>query len=102
MKEPVIFHKEPGKPLEITIIDIPDWEGFDKLIQFVQKYYFAEIIAKYDGPGARKWILQSQGHMFELIHDDGYGNYFIASGDDSEEIVLKIGEDLSARLKQLT
>ncbi len=85
--------------LEVVIVDIPDWEGFEKLILFVQKYYSAEVLAQYDGPDARKWILESRGHQFELIHDDGYGNYFVAPTQESELIVSEIGRDLEARLK---
>ena len=101
MIKSVIFIRDENNQCRLVINAIPDWEGSEKLITFVQKYYSAEILAKYDGPDARKWILECQGHNFELIHDDGYGNYFLARTIESENIVREIGNDLEERLKSV-
>ena len=63
--------------------------------------FFMERYTRIDGPGTRRWILKARGKNFELRHDDGYGNYFLASSPDSEEIVYEIGKDLASRLKSI-
>ncbi|MDR3492555.1 MAG: hypothetical protein P4M12_11060 [Gammaproteobacteria bacterium] len=99
MTKSVIFIRDDNNQYRAVIDAISDWEGFEKLITFVQKYYSAEVLEEYDGPDARKWILESNGHRFELIHDDGYGNYFLARTQESEDIIRTIGKDLEERLK---
>jgi len=63
--------------------------------------YGAEIVSQVDGPGGRRWILRARGKEFELRHDDGYGNYLLASSPASEEIVYQIGKELENRLKNI-
>ncbi len=99
MKPAVLYNKKPNQPLEIDICAIPDWKGFDKLIQFLKNEYSVEILKKIDGPDARRWILKAKETKFELRHDDGYGNYFYASSSDSKKVITEIGEDLENRLK---
>ncbi|PJB78687.1 MAG: hypothetical protein CO090_06285 [Acidobacteria bacterium CG_4_9_14_3_um_filter_49_7] len=101
MRKPVLFNKKPNQPLEVDICAISDWEGFDKLIQFLKKEYFVDVISQIDGPGARRWILKARGKEFELRHDDGYGNYLFAPSLGSEKIVRAIGKDLESRLKNI-
>ncbi len=101
MDKPVLFNNKSDQPLEVDICAIPDWDGFDKLIEFVKNEYAVEIVSRIDGPGTRRWILKARGKKFELRHDDGYGNYFLASSPDSEEIVYEIGKDLASRLKNI-
>lgn len=99
MKKNIYFTKEKNKPLEGHILPVADWEGFDKLIMFVQKYYDAKVLAEFDGPDARRWILESNGKQFELIHQDALGNYFLAPTEDSEEIVYQIANDIDQRFQ---
>ncbi len=101
MKKNIWYRRKSGELLQASISDIPDWEGFDKLIQFVKKYYDAEVISEADGPGARCWILSSKGQKFKLVHDDGYGNYFEPLTKNDEAIVLEICEDLEERLSKI-
>jgi hypothetical protein len=101
MSKRIFYDMEPNKNLNAVVLDIPDWEGFDKLIQFVKKYYDAEVISKADGPGARCWILSSKGQKFKLVHDDGYGNYFEPLTKNDEPIVLEICRDLEERLAKI-
>jgi hypothetical protein len=99
--EPVLFIRDKNKLLKVDICYMQDWEGFEKLIKFVQKHYSASILAQYDGPDARRWILKSNHLIFELIHDDMLGNYFVASTKESESLVYEIGKNLESRLKKL-
>lgn len=101
MKKSVVFLRNSNKQLEVKINAIPDWQGFDKLIIFLQQQYNTKILAEYDGPDARRWILASNGQQFELIHDDMFGNYLIAPNEDSETLINEIGRDLENRLKSL-
>lgn len=95
--KPVVYLRESGN-LHVVICPIPDWEGFDKLIKFMQMYYEIVLLKQNDGPGARRWVLEKDGHQFELIHDDGYGNYLLARTASSEPIVNEIAKDLEQRL----
>ncbi len=91
--------KTAGKPLEVTFSVVNDWDSFDKLVTFVESHYSAKALTKADGPDARKWILVSNGIKFELVHDDVYGNYFLAPTEESEQLVLEITADLEQRLQ---
>ncbi len=100
MDKPVLFNKKTSQSLEVDICAISDWEGFDKIIQFLKNEYAVEIESQIDGPDARRWVLKARGKKFELRHDDGYGNYIFAPFPDSEQIVYEIGKDLESRLKK--
>jgi hypothetical protein len=84
---------------KIDVYNIDDWEGFEKVIEFLRRNYNVQVVAKYDGPDARRWILECNGVKFELIHDDGYGNYFIAPSKNSEKIVCDIAKDIENRMR---
>ena len=85
----------------IAVIDpISDWDGFDELIGYLEKNYQTKILNSFDGPGARRWIAEINEKIIELIHDDGFGNYFLSPTVASEEMVREIGEDLEKRLKK--
>jgi hypothetical protein len=101
MTKPVIFIKDQHKNFRVVVEAISDWDGFEKLIKFAQKYYAVDVLAQCDGPGTRRWILKSGNHTFELIHDDGYGNYFVASTSKDESLLHEIGKDLEERLKNM-
>jgi hypothetical protein len=96
----VVFINKPGQPLEVDICAIPDWDGFDKLIQFMINEYAAKVVNSFDGPDARRWILKAEGQEFELQHEDVYGNTLIATTTGSESIVNKIGLALENRLNE--
>lgn len=98
----IIFLRSGDNELQVDVCAISDWNGYDKLIKFVQEYYNAEIVVSLDGPdGSRRCVLECDHIKFELIHDDFYGNYFLASTPNSEELIRKIGEDLEQRLKNI-
>jgi hypothetical protein len=101
MKKNIWYRRKSGELLRALISDIPDWEGFYKLLQFVQKRYNAEIISKADGPDARVCILSCKGKKFKLIFMDDYGNYFEPFSQNDEPIVLEICADLEKRLAEV-
>ena len=101
ISKPVIFLKDQKGHLRAIIEVIPDWEGFGKLVKYLEINYHAKIVKSYDGPDARRWIISIDKTIIELIHNDDYGNYFIAPTKDSEATVYEIGKDLENRLRKL-
>lgn len=95
----VVIDRRRDGVLEVYVGPIPDWEGFDKLVQFLKNEYATEVKEQFDGPGARRWILQVEGHNLELHHEDPWGNSLIAPQKESEKILRRIGEDLTRRFK---
>ena len=100
-RKSVVFLNRLDQPLEVDICAIPDWDGFDKLIQFMKNEYAVEVVNRFDGPDARRWVLKAEGVEFELRHDDPYGNTLVATMAGSETFVNKIGLDLENRLKNI-
>lgn len=94
MSKTVLFLRDEKKRLTAIMNLIPDWEGFDKLINYLEIHYKTTILESCDGPDARRWIIKVNGEQIELIHDDGYGNYFLAPTIATETIVRQIGLDL--------
>jgi hypothetical protein len=95
----IAFRNMKDGSLEVDICAIPDWEGFDKLIRFLKKEYGVDVIQSFDGPDARRWILNLKGHEFELIHHDGYGNYMVGKTLISQKLIREIGLDIEKRLE---
>lgn len=46
MKKNIEFIKKEGKLLEIDICAIPEWDGFDKILSFLQNEYKAEVFKR--------------------------------------------------------
>lgn len=101
MSKSVLFLRDNTGEYSVLVKAIPDWEGFEKLVKFLEINYQANVLESYDGPGARRWIIEVQNKIIELIHDDGYGNYFLAPTVESEEILNTIGKDLENRLSDV-
>lgn len=97
----VVYVRESTGNLRVVIGPMPDWEGFEELVKFMQVQYGIVILAQYDGPDARRWILEKNGCKFELIHDDGYGNYLFAPTADNESVINEIGKDLEQIFERL-
>ena len=100
-KRHVIFIEKENRLLELDIISISDWEGFEKLAKYLEINYQAEILESYDGPDARRWIFSIDGKKIELIHSDGYGNYFCSASIEGNTLISMIGKDLEKRLKDI-
>lgn len=77
---------------------VPDWDGLEKLARFLEKYYGARILQRIDGPDARRWTVQVRSVIFELHHEDPWGNVIVAPDSSSEATVQMIADDLALRL----
>ena len=99
---PIHFFEWPGKPLEVWIDAWPDWDRFDNLVALLTTDYGATVRAAIDGPDARRWILDIDGAVFELIHDDPWGNYLVATTAAGEAVIRRVGCDLARRLPSIT
>ncbi len=96
-KANVSFTRQKDR-LRCDVHGIPDWEGFEKLVLFLEKNYRAKVLERIDGPDARRWKLQVEGVCLELQHEDPWGNVLVAVDDDADGVVRRIGEDLQGRL----
>lgn len=97
----MITFSKKTHPLEVNIHAVSAWDGFDKLIRFMQNEYAIKVIDSADGPDARRWILEAEEQQFELRFEDPYGNSLIATCSASESIVRKVGLDLESRFKNV-
>lgn len=88
--------------MECDVHAVPDWEGFEKLARFLEKYYGATIVERVDGPDARRWIVAVRGTTIELQHEDPWGNVIVAPDPSSEPVVQEIADDLRSRLASLS
>lgn len=95
----IIYIKRNNKPLKIDVCVLQDWDGFNTIIKFIENHYDVTVLKKADGPDARRWILEINGEVIELIHDDMTGNFIIATSETSEKILYEIGNDLENELK---
>jgi len=93
-----MIDRNENSQLEVLIFPIEDWEGFDKLIEYMGNEFEAVVLEKIEGPYSRRYILSAKGKEFELIHDDGYGNYLLAPTKESELTIMEIAKDLEFRL----
>ncbi len=84
--------------LRCEVHGIPDWEGFDKLVSFLERHYEASVLDTINGPDARRCRLQVGGSTVEVQHEDPWGNVVVAVDREADEIVRRIGEDLRERL----
>ena len=66
------------------VVAIPDWEGFEKIVKFLEKYYGARVRARSDGPDARRWILEVDDGTVELHHEDPCGNTLISMSPETK------------------
>ncbi len=94
----VSITKNSNRFVEVDVHAVSDWDGFDKLIAFLKNEYSVIVIEQFDGPDARRWILESEGIKLELLHDDPYGNTIVSVSLASNEKVKEIGNDLKERL----
>ena len=102
MIKPVLYiHNNKNNDYRVVVNAIADWEGFEKLAKYLEINYQAEILESYDGPDARRWIFSIDGKKIELIHSDGYGNYFCSASIEGNTLISMIGKDLEKRLKDI-
>ena len=96
-KKNIIFIEKNGL-LEIDILPISDWNGFSKIIQFLEKYYDAEVLESFDGIWSRNCKLRIKNNSIKLTHDD-FSNTIESLSKQDNDIVKLIGKDLEERLK---
>jgi hypothetical protein len=87
--------------LEIDIDAASDWECFDKLIQFLEMYYSAEVKSSIDGPGERVAKLEIRGSEIILYHDDFFGNSLRAGTVGANDIIKIIADDFKEKFRSI-
>lgn len=98
---PVFVSRRRGK-LACDVRAIPDWDGLEKIAAFLERYFSATVVQRFDGPDARRWILTINGSTIELQHEDPWGNVIIAPEPRAEPLVLHLAEELRRRLENLS
>ncbi|MEZ4436982.1 MAG: hypothetical protein R3F65_31695 [bacterium] len=96
----VTIHEEGGRPAA-AVHAIPDWDGFEKLLRFVQKHYGATVVEQVDGPDARKAVVEVEGHRIEVLHEDDVGNTLVSAEAGADETLRTLAADLGKRLAGL-
>ncbi|UVM50331.1 hypothetical protein LOY38_29110 [Pseudomonas sp. B21-015] len=77
-----------------------DWEGFDSLVKYLEKYWHAVPIQKDDNVYSRRWLLRSGGVSIAIYHDSQIGNYFVREDGVNEQALLEqIEADLIERFR---
>lgn len=98
MTQAVVIGKNAAGRVTLDICGIEDWDGFAKIVAFLKLHYAAQVVASYDGPDARRWILKIGNEPYELIHENPYGNDFVSTTAAGDALALAIGRDLQQRL----
>ena len=79
----------------------PTWKGFDSLVQYMKKYWNANVTESSDEVYSRRWVVTVNGAPIAIYHDSQRGNYFQRNDESSDlDILEKIYADLRARLIQ--
>ena len=74
------------------------WDGLDSFVQYLQKYWQAEISESVDWVYSRRWVLRSNGVPISVYHDGQIGNYFVREDGSTDQTLLeKIEADLIRR-----
>lgn len=77
----------------------PSWDGFDTLVQYMEKFWAAAVNQRSDEVYSRTWELTSNGVPIRVRHDSQAGNSFFRSDGIGDTALLdKIFEDLSQKL----
>ena len=91
MNKIVDIYREKDR-LVVDLDAVPNWDGFDEMIDFLVEEHHALVVKKTDCIFQRLCILTVNQHEFELFYDEDFGNSLIARNKESEEIVLKIAQ----------
>ena len=93
----IVIRIDDESKMIVDIYPVSDWDGFEKLAKYIENEFTAEIETKFDGPGSRLWRFRKDSYVFELIFDDGYGNYLREFSEGSSSLLKKISADLDSR-----
>ncbi|RCS58040.1 hypothetical protein [Parvibium lacunae] len=96
-RKPVVILERGNGIVDVDVPAVSGWDGFDKLFLFLKNEYQARAINTIDGPDARKWVIEIEGHSIKICHDD-YGNSIHSLAEESADLVRRIGLDLEKRL----
>jgi hypothetical protein len=96
MQKNVVVSRK-GDVMEADVVALQDWDGFDSLAGYLQSQHHATPTEKLDGPESRVWKF-SIGDSLISLHNNPDGNYFKATGDESQKALQKIVADLEQRL----
>jgi hypothetical protein len=94
----IFFTTTKDGRVQVDVDDLEGWEGFEALVDLICRRYEARVLARHDGPDARSWTLEIEGHEVLLQHDDMYGHFFFAKEARGDELVRRMGEQLSTSL----
>ena len=95
----VACYKEQGRTV-CDILALEDSAGFEELASLIERHHRGTVIERYDGPDARRWVIQIPLGIVELHHDDAWGNRLVSKSDATDIPVEEIGNDLEQRLTQ--
>lgn len=88
------------KACDVTAL--PGWEGIEDRWRYLEATFAAECVRRFDGPDARRWIVELRGATLELQYDDVLGTMIVSPGPESDEILSVVAADLERRLDGLT
>ena len=89
---------EGSETLECAVYAVSDWDGFEKLVRFLEKHYQGRVLDSVDGPDARRAVLEVRGQRLEVQHEDPWGNSIFSFSPQSHELLREVAADLKSRL----
>ncbi|WP_097304340.1 hypothetical protein [Pseudomonas chlororaphis] len=79
---------------------VSDWEGFESLVKYLEKYWQAVPIQMDDNIYSRRWLLRSGEVLITIYHDSQVGNYFVREdGVEEQGLLEQIEGDLIERFR---
>jgi hypothetical protein len=96
--EAVVVSRRRDGRLEAAVPAVPGWDGFDKLIEYLESVHDVDLVRRVDGPDARRAWLVSAGTAFEVEYDDSFGSALVVPDAEAEKFVLGVADDLRRRL----
>ena len=91
----IFFTKTQNGRVQVDVDALEGWDGFEALAALLCRTFQGRVVIRHDGPDARSWILEVEGHQVLLQHDDMYGHFFIASNAAGDPLVERMGTELS-------
>jgi hypothetical protein len=91
-----------NQPVKYHVLGLDDWDFFDSLVSFFEKYYEASVENKEDGIHTRTWQLRAKDEYFMLEHNEDLGNWFYSCEEEGDSALMRaMAEDLECRLKDV-
>lgn len=100
MKNPPIIKivKDDGE-VQYHIEVEPGWDGFDSFVNYLKRYWHAEVSESNDLVYSRRWVLRSGEVPISIYHDSQLGNYFLREDGVKDQLLLdNIALDVAERL----